>query len=1164
MRDLTFRCCQLILYKSQIYACYFLDMAPNKLEPYAAQISSNIFKLTNSSPIPFEMTLIFGSFNQVALLRFFEQHQTLGVDIAPFVFGMLGHAAMMLDGVEVFNPDGAGSISSMNLFIHLIGEPGTNKSGLFRVFNNSINALEKIFPSFFSKPVAELINGKEVLSTVDLIANNDTELSLFQRLSKRENVFISSDELDVINTRFGVYQAGSTDNDMKTFGSKLLCQSYDIMKNVSRTTGSSSYFVKRGSINIFGASTGSMLSSVCRQYNSNVQSDGTISRYLFITTSVYKTSNDLPSEILSVQPNIVHVLIVLRLLAEHKPIFVFAQHQSLISSPQPIIVPPDIEEARKVVVNPIPTSEPISNIKPSVIIDVQEVNVEQDGSVISPYNAIRRIIEAEHQKSLQCDTKGNPIYIPLQRAFQRKSSNKLARLAGLCQTTSYAIRLCFECINIVRFGDGLYLKEYIDDEQISWLMKFHDNVKVLIERDVAMAPKFGSDQRPLFIIEKPAVHASNMLYQYTSSTISALFDGTSMTINETTKNDNKISISDEPSADAFYEHQCILLQMTSPILIKAWFSNEIMGLPFTKIFINYRKSKKKMSKLAEAVDELVRHGILRRGLQNTRHIVTARKETYLKASPATIRGNADMLTYLESIGVDIGTYEHVYLSSPLPMNMELTTFAINSILFNDDYVEYCHLFNDTRIQKEMEDRLSRHVVQFRMSLGRKQYYVPSMSQTVEHHNFNVENSQPYDADQTSTNNNGDDVLATLIFESHRPINNSSPITTSARSENSSVLSEILNPNITTAPQYNSFIDQTTESDDHLRHEFLPSVDDIMRRLTNMLDYEPLNIEHPNPIPMTTNKIDDDRESNQNKSKANRPVLPNIELLPGSVINNNDTLLPAEATANDTTILLNNMSSQQTFELLSTLLPNKKHLLKRILDGENNNASPKRSRNNESEEVMAPFIDMNLSGTLSSASAPTESNTADSGNQVGDEDLQQAYHKIILSDAIVMSRSDVCSKLKHIKNINKSRDHVLTNLVTDGLLVKGNWFASKKVNGTIELLPGFLKTFPKNNPEDQADFARTLAKYKVHYKDYEESFKKNEADDFPRTLTAADVKHKTWLFSNVLVDFIGKNDFLNERVKLDPSAVIQENNTPPMRGKRDRKPKQRYSPSDDRK
>ncbi|CAF1538143.1 unnamed protein product, partial [Adineta ricciae] len=682
----------------------------------------------NSAPIPFEIQSIFGLFDQVALLRCFEQHRELGVDIAPFVFGMLVHAAMMLDGVEVFNPDAVGFLTSMNLFIHLIGEPGTNKSGLFRIFNNSINVLRKIFPSFFSKPCTEVIKDEEIQNTVDLIVNNETELALFQRLSKRENVFFSSDELDVFNTRFGVYQGNMPANDMKIFASKLLCQAYDIMKNVTRTTGSSSYFIKRGSINIFGASTGNMLSSICQQYNSDAMSDGTVSRYLFVTTCAHKSLNDVPSEILSVQPNTVHILIVLRLLAQYKLIFVFGQHQLPVIVPKIIIVPSDIEEARKNILNPIPATEPISTLKPNVIVDIKQADIELDGSIISPFNAIRRIINAEDNKSTQLDTNGKPTFTPLQCAFQRKSSNKLARLAALCEAISYAIKLCSECINIVRFGDGLYLKEHIDDVQINWLMKFHDNVKLLIERDITMAPKFGTDQRPLLIIEKPAVHASNMLHQYTSSTISALFDGTEMNINEPTNDNNDNPINNVLPNNAFYEHQAILLKMTSPILVRAWFNNEITGLPFTKTFKNYRKSKSKLPKLNQAVDELVQNDILKKGFQNTRHIVAARKETYLKTSPATIRGNSNMLGYLQSISVDIDTYEHVYLSSPLPMNMELTTFATNVILFNDDYVEYCHLFNDARIEKEMEERLTKHMIESRMSFGRKQYFMPLLSQ----------------------------------------------------------------------------------------------------------------------------------------------------------------------------------------------------------------------------------------------------------------------------------------------------------------------------------------------------------------------------------------------------------------------------------------------------
>jgi len=106
----------------------------------------------------------------------------------------------------------------------------------------------------------------------------------------------------------------------------------------------------------------------------------------------------------------------------------------------------------------------------------------------------------------------------------------------------------------------------------------------------------------------------------------------------------------------------------------------------------------------------------------------------------------------------------------------------------------------------------------------------------------------------------------------------------------------------------------------------------------------------------------------------RSVLANIELLSDNNNNNNNIVLPTESTSNDTTTFLENMNSQQTLELISSLLQNKKHLLKRILDEENNDITPKRSRNNENVEITSPFFDMNLSGSLSSTSVRTESNT----------------------------------------------------------------------------------------------------------------------------------------------------------------------------------------------
>ncbi|CAF4909207.1 unnamed protein product, partial [Rotaria sp. Silwood2] len=90
--------------------------------------------------------------------------------------------------------------------------------------------------------------------------------------------------------------------------------------------------------------------------------------------------------------------------------------------------------------------------------------------------------------------------------------------------------------------------------------------------------------------------------------------------------------------------------------------------------------------------------------------------------------------------------------------------------------------------------------------------------------------------------NNDNLLSTLLFIPHRSINNPSPNTILSCSENSCLLSEILNTNNTTEPQNNNFTDQTTESDKQLRNECLPLVDDIIKQLTNMLDYDPLNVE----------------------------------------------------------------------------------------------------------------------------------------------------------------------------------------------------------------------------------------------------------------------------------------------------------------------------------
>ena len=205
--------------------------------------------------------------------------------------------------------------------------------------------------------------------------------------------------------------------------------------------------------------------------------------------------------------------------------------------------------------------------------------------------------------------------------------------------------------------------------------------------------------------------------------------------------------------------------------------------------------------------------------------------------------------------------------------------------------------------------------------------------------------------------------------------------------------------------------------------------------------------------------------------------------------------------------------------------------------------------------------------------------ATSNEKTDDQILSKIYHKLILSNAVVMSKVDICLKLKHIPASTSIRDQAIENLVNDKLLVIGNWFSFKNTKGIINL-SGYLKGYPEDDSKSQLEFASMLAKYAIDFIDYEQSFKKNEADDFPRTLTASDIKPSKWLYSQILMDTVLSNSFLKERLVIGPSAVINSWSSKKnfnsllqikifvfpllvesQRVKRIRKSKKRFSPAD---
>lgn len=109
--------------------------------------------------------------------------------------------------------------------------------------------------------------------------------------------------------------------------------------------------------------------------------------------------------------------------------------------------------------------------------------------------------------------------------------------------------------------------------------------------------------------------------------------------------------------------------------------------------------------------------------------------------------------------------------------------------------------------------------------------------------------------------------------------------------------------------------------------------------------------------------------------SNQPEIENVTL--SSKNNNNDTFPSTETASYDVTSVLQNMDSQQTLELISELVRNQKHVVKRVFEQENDGLPSKRSKNNEHEDVTMPTFDFNLisSGSLSLTSTEIQSNNS---------------------------------------------------------------------------------------------------------------------------------------------------------------------------------------------
>ncbi|CAF1480268.1 unnamed protein product, partial [Adineta steineri] len=455
------------------------------------------------------------------------------------------------------------------------------------------------------------------------------------------------------------------------------------------------------------------------------------------------------------------------------------------------------------------------------------------------------------------------------------------------------------------------MKDAIVNEQYNRLFLFYDHAKNIIKQKMDQAPSYGANNRPLIVVNKAAVKAAEVLYEYSSRTTALLFDDIEAIKieNDSTNISNNLS-----TKKSFFEEESILLIMASPILSKAWFSNVLTGLPYT----------------------------VQNGIGDKRHLVGARKETLMKTPPCIIRTDKDKLAALESININIDEYEHIYMNSPLPTNMLLTDETIKLILSDNAYIPVLHLFNDIRIEQEMERRIAAHVVQHEFFKGKKQYCIISSSQRVNNDGTDIQNNFEFDLDLLSINNNNLSTSDVSIL----PINNLASSTSSSPSHigNSSLFSSLCTSNSTTSlsnsilPNQNNQDNMSLEQELHqiqaniLQDYFYSRTLNEKNVVSNMCNENILGTQVLDPVNTSVIKNNELRVPTSNTVHVEKQTK--IQDKNQSELNSGNDLMEVI-----------NTNSTQSFEPIPDVVQNNNYSFKRLLYEESESPRKKLQKNN---------------------------------------------------------------------------------------------------------------------------------------------------------------------------------------------------------------------------
>ncbi|CAF1683549.1 unnamed protein product [Rotaria magnacalcarata] len=638
-----------------------------------AQLASNIVKLSTKDPLDVVETL--STLECPGLIGMIEQYGTLSCEKTSFLQALITTISAISGSITVKNPTSTYSLP-LNLFTHLIGEPGTQKSVIIRVIRHAMTQLDKLFPDVYSK----FSRGQRC----SMVVQSETELSLSKKMANTGDIFAICDEIDTLLAKLSVFSAGEL---TAAAGGKILCQGFDLIEDETRGTGPHTHTINSAKLAILGASTGEKYASNMLKFESDNGSDGVIARIGIHVVPTLPPNTHASTSVFTSISNILQCLIIIHHLAAEKVQLHFHQSQTDADNQSKPTVPEWLQNIRQQHGINSPMFQVISGEQaPLPTYTPTSVELEADGSYISASGVVCQYIEADLKAAnLSNDVK---LYV---RSLLRKTGVKLPRYCACMNLLYHSISWCYEILDKINFVAGLHASNQELDTE------FAIAAEQLVRRKVEQMPK-DSQGRPIMYIPKKVVLAAIKLYNFTKQSSIDFFScdrierfSTERLVKSAQLKENAQQLRTNKK-QSIYNEKYVLLSMKSPFILSSWLSTKTTDLNWSG------KWNKSVSDGRTILTTLQECGLLREG----QFIMYCKTLSFAKLTPAAIQESPDKLISLQSFGITLDEYTAAYNKMVLPSRTTLSSEGIAYVCQSMDFVPYYHLYHQKDVIDEFD------------------------------------------------------------------------------------------------------------------------------------------------------------------------------------------------------------------------------------------------------------------------------------------------------------------------------------------------------------------------------------------------------------------------------------------------------------------------------